>query len=192
MTPERAAPTDWQDLRHDSTVEAILSAAEDLFAEHGPSGVSMAQVATAAGCSRATLYRWFENRQALQVAFAGREARSVVASAVAAAQGVGSREERATATLLEVLRQVRSRPTLSAWTRPDHQSELFRVLSTAPWLAQVMDTGDPDRVAWLLHCVLGLLTNPVGDPDQEARLVARFLAPLLVDRPRSVEPRLPR
>ena len=38
---------------------AILDAAAALFAERGVNAVGMGEVARAAGCSRATLYRWF-------------------------------------------------------------------------------------------------------------------------------------
>ena len=37
----------------------------------------MSDIAAAAGCSRATLYRYFENREALHTAYVSREAREV-------------------------------------------------------------------------------------------------------------------
>ncbi|HPY25671.1 MAG TPA: helix-turn-helix domain-containing protein, partial [Mycobacterium sp.] len=40
----------------------ILHAAGELFAERGVDAVEMQDIARAAGCSRATLYRYFENR----------------------------------------------------------------------------------------------------------------------------------
>jgi AcrR family transcriptional regulator len=57
---------------------AILDAAAEVFARRG-SGASMADVATAAGIARATLYRYFANRQALR--------RELVRSAVTDAAG---------------------------------------------------------------------------------------------------------
>ncbi len=41
--------------------DRILDAAEELFTRHDPSSVGMNEIAKAAGCSRATLYRYFDN-----------------------------------------------------------------------------------------------------------------------------------
>src|SRR5438445_7451014 len=54
--------------RHDRTAAAILDAAAHALSEHGRS--TMADVAAAAGVSRATLYRYFPDRQALLDALA--------------------------------------------------------------------------------------------------------------------------
>ena len=48
-------------------------AAEELFTRHDPGSVGMNEIAKAAGCSRATLYRYFENREALYTAYVHRE-----------------------------------------------------------------------------------------------------------------------
>ena len=63
--------------RRDVAVERILDAAGELFAEHGVGAVAMGDVARAAGCSRATLYRYFADRHELHVAYVHREARRV-------------------------------------------------------------------------------------------------------------------
>ncbi|MFC7500779.1 helix-turn-helix domain-containing protein, partial [Nocardioides sp. GCM10030258] len=53
--------SDWVD-RRAPAVERILDAAGGLFAERGVDVVAMSDIATAAGCSRATLYRYFPDR----------------------------------------------------------------------------------------------------------------------------------
>jgi AcrR family transcriptional regulator len=55
--------------RHDRTAAAILDAAAHVLAEHG-SNANMAEVAAAAGVSRATLYRYYPSREALLEALA--------------------------------------------------------------------------------------------------------------------------
>jgi AcrR family transcriptional regulator len=50
--------------RFDRTAAAILDAAAHVFSEHG-NAANVADVAAAAGVSRATLYRYYPNREAL-------------------------------------------------------------------------------------------------------------------------------
>jgi AcrR family transcriptional regulator len=56
--------------RSDRTASAILDAAAHVLSEQGSSNSSMADVAEAAGVSRATLYRYFPDREALLHALA--------------------------------------------------------------------------------------------------------------------------
>lgn len=56
--------TDLKSPRFDRTSAAILDAAARVFADEGASA-NLAAVATAAGISRATLYRYYKNREAL-------------------------------------------------------------------------------------------------------------------------------
>lgn len=56
---------------HDRTATAILDAATHLLAERG-SSASMSDVARTAGVGRATLYRYFESREALLAALSHR------------------------------------------------------------------------------------------------------------------------
>src|SRR3989440_10230476 len=55
--------------RYDRTTAAILDAAAHALSEHG-SAANMADLAAAAGVSRATLYRYFPDREALLDALA--------------------------------------------------------------------------------------------------------------------------
>jgi AcrR family transcriptional regulator len=55
--------------RYDRTAAAILDAAASVLSEHGSSS-NMADVAAAAGVSRATLYRYYPDREALLQALA--------------------------------------------------------------------------------------------------------------------------
>jgi AcrR family transcriptional regulator len=63
-----AAPSTSPAPRHDRTAAAILEAAAHVFAEDG--SANMADVAAAAGVSRATLYRYYPHREALLDALA--------------------------------------------------------------------------------------------------------------------------
>ena len=68
------AGNDWLgDRRTEVAADRILNAADALFAQHDAATVGMHEIAKAAGCSRATLYRYFENREALYTAYVHRE-----------------------------------------------------------------------------------------------------------------------
>jgi AcrR family transcriptional regulator len=156
----------------DEVVERILDAAERLFAEQGPRGVGMAAIAEAAGCSRATLYRYFENRRELQTAFASREAGRIVDDVLARSGDVVE-------TILGALAEVRSRPSLAAWISPDASAELLDVLRDSPLIEATIDSADTDLARWTLRSLVSLLAFPSDDPADEERLVRRFVAPLL-------------
>src|SRR6201989_1622892 len=69
------AANDWlSERRTEVAADRILDAAEELFTGQDPGSVGMNEIAKAAGCSRATLYRYFENREALHTAYVHREA----------------------------------------------------------------------------------------------------------------------
>jgi len=166
----------------------ILDAAEELFAEHGVATIGMDAVARAAGCSRATLYRYFSNRHALLTAYAEREARRIVQSVANEVESVSDPQERTTLAVLACLREVRSRPPLTAWYGAD-PSLLLEVLRESPLIepltARLMgDADDPDRdlAHWGLRTIVSFLTAPGIDEDQEERLVRRFLSPFLTAR----------
>ncbi|HEY4797425.1 MAG TPA: helix-turn-helix domain-containing protein, partial [Mycobacterium sp.] len=70
------AANDWlSERRTEIAADRILDAAEELFTRDDPASVGMNEIARAAGCSRATLYRYFDNREALRTAYVHRETR---------------------------------------------------------------------------------------------------------------------
>jgi AcrR family transcriptional regulator len=181
---------DWlADTRTEAAVDRILDAAGDLFVEHGPTGVGMSEIATAAGCSRATVYRYFENRRALQLAFVNREALRLAQLIRDRTARIRDPEKRLVTAVLTALDVVRSTPTLAAWFEiggADLASELaassaiIDAVSVA-FLADV-DGGaeDHSRTArWIVRIILSLLTVP--DPEERA-LIEEFVVPVLLPR----------
>ena len=166
--------------RTELAAERILDAAGALFVERGVDKPGMDEVARAAGCSRATLYRYFENRQALIHAFAHREARSITKQVGQVTADVSDPQRRVVEAVLACLAAVRERPHLAAWYAGD--STLLReVLRDSPIIrgsAQAFlaaDEEDPDLADWVLRIILSLLTDPGDDEAQERRLLERFL-----------------
>ncbi len=176
---------DWLD-RGEAATERILDATAGLVTEHGVDGWSMSAVAAAAGCSRATLYRYFPDRRALQRAYVEREARRVgrLVAADVAALDERRTSSRVTEGVLSALRHVRDEPALAAWFH-ESGAGISAGLSHAPvvvdsvaaWLGD-----DAEAAHWVVRVIDSLLTVPGEDQAEERRLVERFVAPV-VPRP---------
>ena len=80
MSAVRTAPSD--EAKNRRVRERLLDAAEECLRQFGPQKTSMEDVARAAGMSRATVYRYFENRDALLRGVASRQASALAAEAM--------------------------------------------------------------------------------------------------------------
>lgn len=162
--------------------QRILDAAGELFAARGVDRVEMTDVARAAGCSRATLYRCFENRATLRTAYIHREARAVGAR-VAALIAPLAREERLLEGMLTSLRLVRESPSLSAWfsdsttgARAAGESEVVQAMASS--LLRSLDLPEAERRArWLVRVLTSLLIAPGRDEAEERAMLAEFVIP---------------
>ena len=174
--------------------ERILDAAAALFAGQGVAATQMGDIAKAAGCSRATLYRYFDSRHAVQLAYVHREARRVGATVAAEIAAVTDPGERAVAGVLASLRAVRSDPLLIAWFRPDDAGRTLEIAQTSQVVEAIGNSlfdsdsrsGQQDSVLlarWMTRIIVSLLTVPGRDETEERILLERFLAPSIV-RPR--------
>lgn len=165
--------------------ERILDAAADLYRRHGVAETSMEDVARAAGCSRATVYRYFDDREALRLAFVHRETRRIGAIVAESIAGLDDPRQRVTEGVLRAVAEVRSRPNLLAWFAAPTAEITSEIAGRSPvilHLAASLVAGDghpdqSDRASWLVRSVLSLLMIPGADAGEERRLVAGFVAP---------------
>lgn len=170
--------------RTEHGVERILDAAAELFVEHGIGQPGMEDVARAAGCSRATVYRYFDNKPALLQAFVHREAQDVMEQVAKQVKGIRDEHEAVVAAVVATLAAVRARPSLHVWYGDD-ASALHEVFRESPVITDLASTflapdqtePDLDLGRWLLRVVLSFLRDPGDSPDEERRLIERFLVP---------------
>jgi AcrR family transcriptional regulator len=174
----------WSDRRRRTAEQGILDAAGELFAVHGIGAVAMGDVARAAGCSRATLYRYFADRRELHVAYVHREARRVGALVAADAARVADPERRLTTAVLSALRHVRETPSLVAWFATGEAAATAGLAQASPVIEALGGTVVPDPLAarWVVRVVVSLLTAPGRDAAEERTLVERFVVPPLTGR----------
>ena len=172
--------------------EQLLDAAGELFARDGVAAVSMADVADAAGCSRATLYRYFDGKDALRTAYVHREARRIGAEVAARVGGLDDPSARLVEAMTVALRLVREDVTLAPWftvgdaggtARLAQSSDVIEGL-VAGFLGHPAEVGaDADtrrRARWVVRVLLSLLADPGADADDERAMLEEFVAPVVV------------
>lgn len=187
------APTSpWlREERTEIAAERILDAAAELFVERGVATTGMSDIAKAAGCSRATLYRYFENRRALHLAFVHREARRLGERLAEQVANIDDPRRRVVEATLGALREVRATPNLAAWfelgdaaiaSEIANTSEVIEVLGAA----MLADAGTGDRQEllrrsrWLVRVIVSLLTVPGTDQADERAMIEQFVVPALL------------
>ncbi len=182
---------DWlRDERALAAGERLLDAAGHCFAERSVAATGMADVAERAGCSRATLYRYFANRDELRLAFVHREARRIGRQVLVDVDAVADPLDRTVVAVESALRQVRADPTLAAWfTTGDaglasvlgQGSDVIHGLAAA-FFGPADDPEAGRRSTWLVRVILSFLTVPGTDAAEERDLLERFVAPAIVSR----------
>ncbi|WP_273734953.1 TetR/AcrR family transcriptional regulator [Mycolicibacterium septicum] len=195
-------PRDWLSARRSEVAaDHILDAADALFTQQDAATVGMHEIATAAGCSRATLYRYFENRDALYTAYVHREARRLYEEVSEQVAAVKDPTQRLIEGVITALNAVRDSPALSSWfataQRPiggemAEHSEVIRALvegfvgSLAGGTTQADDEVGR-RARWLVRVMVSLLVFPGGDETDERTMLAEFVAPLVIPAQLPVE-----
>jgi AcrR family transcriptional regulator len=186
------AANDWlSERRTEVAADRILDAAEELFTRHDPGSVGMNEIAKAAGCSRATLYRYFENREALRTAYVHRETRRLSAVIEDRIGGIDDPRGRLVAGITTTLRLVRESPALAAWfatTRPPIGGELAErsdvITALAAAFVNSLGTDRPaiveGRGRWLVRVITSLLIFPGHDAADEQAMVEEFVVPVVV------------
>ena len=186
------AATDWlSERRTEVAADRILDAAEELFTGQDPGSVGMNEIAKTAGCSRAALYRYFENREALRTAYVNRETYRLFDAIKEKISGITDPRERLSAGITTTLRLVRESPALSSWfaiTQPPiggelaEQSDVITALAAA--FVNSLGADDPavveSRARWLVRVITSLLIFPGRDIADEQAMVEEFVVPIVV------------
>ena len=178
--------------RTEVAADRILDAAEQLFTQRDPVSIGMNEIARAAGCSRATLYRYFENREVRRTAYVHREAYRLSREIKRRIDGVCDPRERLIASIAVTLRMVRESPALASWfaiTRPPiggdiaGHSEVITALAAA--FVNSLGAGDPAtierRARWVVRVITSLLMFPGQDEADERAMIEEFVVPIVTE-----------
>jgi AcrR family transcriptional regulator len=176
--------------RGEVAADRILDAAEQLYTERDQASIGMNEIARAAGCSRATLYRYFENRDALRTAYVHRETHRLGRAIAERIGGIADPRQRLVASVIAALRMVRESPALSSWftvSRPPiggelaGQSEVITALAAA--FVNSLGAEDPAvverRARWVVRVITSLLLYPGRDEADERAMIEEFVVPIV-------------
>ncbi len=162
----------------------------------------MVDVARFAGCSRATLYRYFPNQESLHLAFVQR-ATLRIATRLAEERDAGAPDSMAD-RILRGIAEVRRDPLLAVWFEPENMAvpmamtqntELLRSLSAGAGTGGADHSSAHDgaggpardpillRAEWLLRSIVSLLATPGTDAASERLMVESFVVPVLAEQP---------
>jgi AcrR family transcriptional regulator len=183
---------DWLAARRtEVAADRILDAAGELFTRKEAAAVGMHEIASAAGCSRATLYRYFENRDALYTAYVHRESYRLYREMTEQINALADPRERLIEGMLASLRNVRESPALASWfattQRPigaemAEESEVIKALTEAFVISLGPD--DPQLVAhrarWLVRVMTSLMLFPGHDEADERSMLEEFVVPIVL------------
>lgn len=200
MSSSATAPLN--DTKAKSVRERLLDSAEGCLAQFGPQKTSMEDVARAAGMSRATVYRYFENRDALLLGVASRQAANLATEAMSYLAKFDNIADWLVEGLIFTLREIPKRPVFASLvTSMDTRSastlflgssgmieigvDVVRpIFGAAKQQGLLRDDVDVDLlIEWLLRVLWTYLNAPsqvATDEDGMRRLFRMMLLPAVL------------
>lgn len=189
--PGPAKGQDWlAEHRTEAAADRILDAAERLYTQRDSDSIGMNEIASAAGCSRATLYRYFENREALRAAYVHRETRRLGREIARQVAGIDEPRERLIVSITTALRMVRESQALSSWFASSRRPVAGELAGSSDVIAALaaafINSLGPDapatverRARWVVRVITSLLMFPGRDDADERTLIEEFVAPVV-------------
>ena len=196
MSASTAAALAPNDSKTKPVRERLLDAAEGCLEQFGPQKTSMEDVARAAGMSRATVYRYFENRDALLLGVASRQSSALAAEAINYLAQFNTISDWMVEGLLFTLREIPRRPVFASLvTSLDSRASgslflgstglvqigvnvLQPIFANAKAQGLLRDDVDPEMlVEWLLRMLWTYLNAPsqVATDEEGMRKLFRMM-----------------
>lgn len=194
--------TDWLgEERQELAGDRILEATRIVLARDGIRGARMGRIAEEAGCSRATLYRYFPNKEALLHAYMVHIAESFGAVLAQKLRGLRSFDERIVEAAVASVRLIQSREdvapffteegiglttqlTARAVAMRDQLAEQIRRQSQSDKIDGCLRRGvtSAEAAEWVTRAIFSLATVPMQSrtDDQLRDYLEKMLVPALV------------
>jgi AcrR family transcriptional regulator len=186
---------------YDQMRDRIVDAAQRHLEQHGLARVRIEEIATEAGCSRATVYRYFSDKEELVRQVLIRRARRIAAALARSVQATDDPEELLVTGIVRGVAHFRADPYFESFYGPDAAGTTTRIAGGSGALRAVVGevmgplfdlaeaTGrlrpGVDRqqaTEWIMLVTTALLTIPTPsatDPADQERFLHTFLVPSL-------------
>ena len=179
--------------------DVVLDAAATLLTAYGVRRVSLQDIASAAGVSRQSLYRWFGDRDGVVRAVIARERDRFVDAALAAADREDDLSAAVHALLTETLQRAATHPLLNRLRHSDPEMLLPLLASSedvvtatvsaiaSQFLTARRPDADPARVADAADVLTRLVVSyliqpPTAPPERIAAIVATLVTVAISDQ----------
>lgn len=195
--------TDWlNEEKQELAVDRILEAARMVFAREGIRAARMGKIADAAGCSRATLYRYFPNKEALLHAYMVRIAHdfdTVLSDKLRGVRTFGKRIVEAVAVSAELIQSredvapffteegvgLTAQLTANAVAMRDQLARQLEQESSSPKIQGQLraDVTSAEAAEWVTRAIFSIATVPVEERSGLAlrKYLRKMLIPALVE-----------
>jgi AcrR family transcriptional regulator len=182
--------------------QRLLDAAEKCFAQFGLTKTTMEDVAQSAGMSRATVYRYFKNRDELLLGVVEREANRTAVVLKKRLASISDPGEYIIEGVVQSLVEIPKRPALSMLFGPEAVGLTSRLVLSSGRLAEIglsllIPVIEPARekgvlndkidfhvmIEWIFRILSSYLTVPssfANSEDEMRELLRRMLLPALI------------
>lgn len=194
--------TDWlNEEKQELAVERILEAASGVFSRDGIRNARMGKIAEAAGCSRATLYRYFPNKEALLHAYMlhiARDFSTILSDRLRGMRALGKRIVEAVAVSAELIQSredvapffteegvgLTAQLTANAAAMRDQLATQLEQESCSPKIQGQLraDVTPAEAAEWVTRAIFSLATVPVEARSGPAlrKYLKKMLIPALI------------
>jgi len=194
--------TDWlNEEKQELAVERILEAASGVFSRDGIRNARMGKIAEAAGCSRATLYRYFPNKEALLHAYMlhiARDFSTILSDRLRGMRALGKRIVEAVAVSAELIQSredvapffteegvgLTAQLTANAAAMRDQLAAQLEQESCSPKIQGQLraDVTPAEAAEWVTRAIFSLATVPVEARSGPAlrKYLKKMLIPALI------------
>ena len=184
--------------------ERVLAAADECFQRYGIAKTTMEDVARAANISRATLYRYFSDRESLLTESVRRRARLNMKTARSYFSRRATIEEKITDGIVRNVRQGKRDPLVRLLVSPEQMELAAKLLERSglaiglprelwqPVLREAQENGEiaadvdiEELCEWISHLEIMFISQTGDEPEALAwvrRMVGRFVVPAITPR----------
>jgi AcrR family transcriptional regulator len=197
LAPVSDVAPDWKAKNQPPLQDRILEAAGEVMEAEGIDALRLERVARVAGCSRSSLYRYFDTKEALVVAVLERRVITMAQRMHIELESISDAADRLIMGIVRAIELAQSDPQFTVLFSEPNSPTVIRIAGTAlpqlllPVIGMIIPLADgllPDDVPteeaarWVVMIVVGLLTFDSGRAaDREALVpyLERFLIPSL-------------